>query len=335
MIGYYVHHVGHGHAIRATCIAACSRQQIIALSSLDRPQDWQGDWVTLPLDAPLQTGSCRTQADGRLHWAPLAHTGYRRRMELIAAWIIEHRPHLMVTDVSVEVAALARLLAVPVVTIGMPGSRTDHAHQLGYGLSESIVAPWPSSIPPEPCPEQWLAKTVHVGAFSRFDRRTPPHRITTTRPGRVVALFGRGDTEHDRGPLERAISATPEWKWTVLGPDCWIPDPWSDLCNADVAVTHAGQNAVAEVAAARAPAVVIAHRRPFDEQAATARTLDRAGLCVAVKEWPSDAQWPGLLEEALRRGGDRWSEWAPGDGAERAAAHLDRLAASAGAPSPT
>jgi hypothetical protein len=87
-------------------------------------------------------------------------------------------------------------------------------------------------------------------------------------------------------------------------------------------VTHAGQNAVAEVAAARRPAVVIAQPRPFDEQVATARWVDEWAIAVGRTTWPAAECWPDLLRLALARGGQGWSRWSSGAGATDAAAHL-------------
>jgi hypothetical protein len=53
------------------------------------------------------------------------------------------------------------------------------------------------------------------------------------------------------------------------------------MCAADVVITHAGQSCVADVAAARRPAIVLPQPRPFDEQHATAETLRRHRLAVA------------------------------------------------------
>ena len=52
--------------------------------------------------------------------------------------------------------------------------------------------------------------------------------------------------------------ATPELHdvtWRVIGGDAgtWIADPWTEICAADVVVSHAGQNAVADLAARYLP----------------------------------------------------------------------------------
>ena len=105
-----------------------------------------------------------------------------------------------------------------------------------------------------------------------------------------------------------------------------MEDPWPLLCDADVIVTHAGQNAIADVAAARRPAVVIAQPRPHDEQLATARALHQAQLAVVRSSWPAPEDWNAVLEAAVRLGGSGWERWSTGTGAERAAAVLGELA---------
>jgi hypothetical protein len=81
------------------------------------------------------------------------------------------------------------------------------------------------------------------------------------------------------------------------------------------------------VAAARRPAVVVAQDRPFREQQRRAELLRSEGL-VALDRWPPAADWPALLERARAAGAGPWHRWAPGDGAQRAAAFLDEAAAS-------
>lgn len=314
MIGYYVHHHGRGHLTRATAILEHLRTPSTILSSLPGP------WPPLPMD---DDGVIADPAPGgRLHWAPRHHDGLRARMAAIAAWIAEAEPSLLVVDVSVEVTVLARTMGVPVVVVAMRGDRFDPAHVLGYDLADVLLAPWPAALPEPGWPTRWRAKTRHVGAFSRYDGRDRPD----TRPRRVAVLLGAGGTD-DTLDVDAAIAATPGWTWDVLGArGRWDHDPWPTLSAAEVVVTHAGQNAVAEVAAARRPAVVVPQERPFGEQAATAAALDRGGLAVVRPTWPQPLEWPGCLAAAAGRDGADWSTWAPGDGARRAAAVIEELA---------
>jgi hypothetical protein len=133
-------------------------------------------------------------------------------------------------------------------------------------------------------------------------------------------LWGGGG---DGVPMDRVVAlaaATPGWEWRVAG---LAPrgngDLWELLQWADVVVTHGGQGAVAEVAAARRPAVVIAEARPHGEQAATAAAIGAAGLAVTLSGWPEADRWSDLLAGANQLDVAQWVRWAPADAARRAA----------------
>jgi hypothetical protein len=334
VIAYYVHHHGSGHAHRAAAIAAHLSSPVVGLGSGQAPAEWPGRWVRLPDDADGVTeGAADDVTAGRtLHWAPRRHRALRERMQLISRALTDVA--LLVVDVSVEVALLGRLHGVPVVVMAQPGDRTDRPHRLAYDLAERLLAPWPARRCQD-WPTEWVAKTVHLGAVSRFDGR-PMRRPDAAR--RVLAFWGSGGLDVGADEMRAAAAATPDWKWDVVGPPAdaggpanltwrgWVDDVWPELGAASVIVTHAGQNALAEVAAARRPAVVVPQRRPHAEQLATGDALRRAGLGVVTSAWPAPAAWPGVLEQAAAQGGGAWQHWSPGDGAARAAALLDGLA---------
>jgi Glycosyltransferase family 28 C-terminal domain len=326
MIGWYVHHHGAGHLQQLRTISNHLVSPVTAFSSLKRPTWWRGEWIELPSDAPADRSADAT-AGGVLHWVPRHHPGLRQRGAAIAAWIDQARPRLFVTDVSVEVTLLARLLGVPVAVVAMRGSRTDRAHAAAYDLADALLAPWPAALASTSWPARWLAKTWHVGAFSAFDGCSPC-RPPETSPRRVLVVMGSGGAKVTPATLARARSVTPGWEWQAAGVTSRLPRPalWRALCQAHIVITHAGQNAVAEVAAARRPAIVVAQPRPHDEQADTAQTLQRAGIAMGLTSWPAASRLPGLLDAAAKQDAERWGEWSPGDGALRAAREIDHLA---------
>ena len=326
MIGYYVHHRGRGHLNRLRAVAAHLDTPVVGLSSLPRPLGWAGDWVRLPRDdEPEPPAGDDASASGVLHWAPRHHRGLRARMGALASWIERAGPAAVVVDVSVEVALLARLHGIPVVVVAVPGERTDRPHLAAYDLADALLAPWPAQAHTTDWPQPWVSKAWCVGGLSRFDGNPRPSRPREA--GSVLLLWGAGGRDTDGTCVEAARRATPGWTWTERSPDRPSPDLWGELCSADVVVTHAGQNAVADVAAARAPAVVIAQHRPHGEQAATARALRRMGIADGRATWPAADDWNDVLEAARRRGGDGWARWSTGRGAEEAAARLDALVA--------
>ena len=319
-IGWYVHHHGRGHLLRCRSVAR-HLPGVTVLSSL--PSERWAPWVQLPPD----TGGPTEQATAGdvFHWAPRGHDGLRGRMAAIARWVEEHRPSAFVVDVSVEVATFVRLLGVPVVVVAMPGTRDDAVHQLAYRLADRIVAPWPGELDRPAWLEPHADKVVFTGGIPSFDAdaATEPER----RGGRrVLLLGGTGGTSLDAG-LAPSLAAE-GWDVAALGgPHGWRPDVRSELHRADVVVTHAGQGAVADVAAAGRPAVVVPEPRPYDEQRATAAVLDRADLALTRPSW--DEVGPELVEEAWQRSGDatrEWTRWRTRGAAERMAAAVLEVA---------
>ena len=249
-------------------------------------------------------------------------------MAAISRWIEQTTPELMIVDVSVEVALLARLHGIPVVTMVLPGVRTDSPHLLAHRISRRVIAAWPPEFPGMLSGiDERDTRLTHVGGFSRFDDRAaePPVRRTSRRK-RVALLAGRGGHEFDPAAIEAARATTPDWEWTILGlgAHTWVDDPWTVLVNSDVVVTHAGQNAVAEVAAARRPAVLLPQQRPHGEQGATTAALCHDGrLTVVVLDSFPSSGWSDWLDAAARLDGEKWRAWNDGMGAARAAAVIE------------
>lgn len=321
MIGYYVHHVGSGHLHRALAVARALDEPVTGFSSLPAPSGWPGPWCRLERDDDGCGRGRQATARDRLHWSPLGHRGLRTRMADIATWLRDAAPAAFVVDVSVEVAVLVRLHGIPVVSIVPPGQRGDDAHQLGFDVADTIVGCWPPGavgMLPRVRPTV-LERVVPVGGLSRF----PVRERGARRPGprRVVLMWGTGGRDLDAHRLELARKETPDWEWTVLDRELgdWSEDPSEHLADADVVITHAGQNALAEVAAARAPAVVIPQARPHHEQEVSASVLRRRPWpALVLDSWPGHG-WPDLLERAACEDGSAWSLWCDGHEAARVA----------------
>jgi hypothetical protein len=327
MIGYYVHHVGTGHLRHARCIAAAAGQDVTGLSSLPRPADWSGQWVQLDRD-DADGRPVDPTGHGRLHWSPLHDRGLSARMRTLARWIDTAAPAVLVVDVSVEVSAFARLMGVPVVVMGLPGERSDAAHQLGFSLAERILAPWPPGLPAmDRDLAPWAQRTAHVGGLSPFEGR-PRHQRDAGSSRRVVVLQGRGGTRISESMVRTAQEATPGWSWQRFGPGAWCADPWPALSSADLVICHAGLGALADVAAAGCPAIVLPEPRPHGEQHATADALRTAGLATVLTSWPRPHEWSELLERAARTPASRWSSWCR-SGAHRAARLIEGVGAGA------
>lgn len=322
-IGWYVHHHGRGHLHRAQAVTAALRRrgvEVTILSSLP-PEPW-APWVELPRDD--DEGRTAATPGSRLHFAPVDSRGHRERLARVAAWVARERPRLAVVDVSVELTVWLRTQGVPTAAFAMPGDRDDAPHELAYDLADRVIAPWPGDLMEPAYLARRADKVAYVGGISRYADRRPGVRRTDSRD--VLLLGGAGGSGLTSADLAAARAATPGWHWRVAGPlGTWHDDVWPLLTTCDVAVIAAGQNSVADAAAAHCRTIVIPEDRPFGEQRATAEALAAGGLAVVRDTWPTASGWPAVLAEAAALE-PRWERWHVEGAADRAATALVELA---------
>lgn len=361
-VGWYVHHHGAGHRTRAMVVGRelMARGSDVTLlgSALEGDAAHRSavTSVRLAMDAPLPETMTESGADvtahGFMHWAPLWHSGFRERMTTIARWVQVEEPDVVVVDVSCEVAVMVRLLGVPVVVVAQPGSRTDGAHAAAYDAATAVLAPWPAWA----TEDIWHTsrdgdgadgsdpRVVAVGGIARAPVHTsaPPDRAAAQPSGdvpggsrrpaepdaRVRGLVLAGSDGFDDPDLPDVITAAvPEVDWTVVGGRAWVPDVHDHLAHSDVVVTHAGQNAIADVAGWGLPAVVLPQSRPFEEQSHMGAVLASSGIAQVVPLGDvQGAPWSDLVRRARTGGGDRWSTWGCEGAASRAASLVEVVA---------
>ena len=250
-------------------------------------------------------------------------------MAQIAAWVGDAAPRLIVVDVSVEVAVLVPADGRPVVVMGdarralrrraparLPAGGRDHRAVAGLGGRARPAAPHGGDKTHARRRDLALRRTAAEVA-GRHGRRRP------ARPGASPAGAAPADDRPAR-PARAARDAR-------LGLDGARP-AGRPLGRRPVAAARApptsssptpGQNAIADVAAARRPAVVVPQERPHGEQPATARGAGRRGPRRRVlRAGPRRARGPACSTAAgaarrRRRGGGGRSGPAPPAAAAR------------------
>lgn len=341
-VGFYVHHHGRGHANRTRQIARHLSLPVTIFSSdtsfLEDLSSERIRIVPLPSDVvPIHEGN-RDWPDV-LHYAPLQVPGIRVRMHRMAEWIVRESPALLVVDVSVEVALLARLFSLPTIIVRQHGLRNDAAHTAAFQSCSAMLAPYAAYLE-DPSVPQWVRqKTYYAGGFSRFSQRTLPkdtarQQLTFADTCRhVVVVSGLGGPGTMLQQVIKAAETTSGWMWWVLGPvsdEATAPhprvrlvgevaDPYPFLIAADVVVGSAGNNTVMEVATAGARFVCIPEARPFEEQHSKAAALQRLGAATVLQAWPEAKQWPRLLVDTAQQDVKIWQQLANPHGAEEAA----------------
>lgn len=316
-VGYYVHHHGHGHWRRAQAIAERLNCPVTLIGSQLPPLPAPLQRLDLPGDTAV---GMQVEQFTTLHYAPLAVDGLRERMALLADWMHRHWPCLLVVDVSVEVALLARLLGVPTVYIRQHGQRDDPAHVQAYACASTLLAPFPALMESLETERPACADIVRRTRYSGWLSRYPQGRQTAAETGRVLVIIGQGGTAIGARELHTLAQTCPDYQFRVMGlspeqglPSATnlvnlgrVPEPFEELCRAEIVIGSAGDGVVSEVASLGCRYVAIAESRPFDEQLHQARRLQALGLAIGLDAWPAAEQWPSLLQRARALDPGQW-----------------------------
>lgn len=343
-IGYYVHHQGAGHRDRAVRIARALDRPCMLIGTFGAEAGLPDDLsvLDLPDDRLMQDFDGQDGTRNRplcLHYAPLGHAGIRSRMAAIAHWIGKTDPVLLIVDVSVEVALLARLLSVPTLVFRLAGLRTDPAHLEAFRAAERLIAPFPEAFEVNGIPDWVRQKTDYAGLLA------PPATVdpsAVAEDGRITILFGRGGEGGCLEDLAAAARAVPERNWHVLGPvradavrgtlpgnlhlHGWVEDVQAHLAPAALVVGGCGDGVLAAVARAGKRFVCLPEPRAYGEQEAKAQALARLGAAVVHEGWPDERRWPMLVAEGLSLDPATISSLSWPDALARLAAEIERYA---------
>lgn len=343
-IGYYVHHQGAGHRDRAVRIAHTLERRCTLIGTFGGEAGLPSDLnvLDLPDDRVLLDFDGRDGARTRplcLHYAPLGHPGIRTRMAAIADWIDKTDPALLIVDVSVEVALLARLLSLPTLVFRLAGMRTDPAHLEAFRAAERLIAPFPEAFEANGMPDWVREKTLYAGLLAGPG---PVNSSAVSEDGRITILFGRGG---EGGCLERLAAtarAVPKRDWHVLGPvrsdsrqtalprnlhlHGWVENVRAHLAPASLVVGGCGDGVLAAVASAGKRFVCLPEPRAYGEQTAKAVALTRLGAAVMHEGWPDERSWPALIAKGLSLDPANISALVRQDSLEHLAGEIERIA---------
>jgi len=326
-IGYFVHHQGRGHAERAAAIAnaiPADRPVVLfsARADIFPPLATHVSVRTIPSlfeatgEEALALANVQTPAT--MHCAPLGWPSITRAIATLTQWFDTARPALFVTDVSAELAQLARIASIPCVSVLQHGARDDPGHRAAYESALGILAPYAPAIEQPGRPAWMLAKT-HYAPGVGVDIETPDRTAARALLGLpqdaeiVVVVAGGGGSGTPATPLTLGARAEPDALWLTIGAVeqewhatapgnlrhlGWVDTPAAYIAAADRVVSSAGNTTVHMIAAIGRPWIVVPEWRYFDEQLWKARMLDAAGAAVTLDHWPSHA---GAWAEAWAR----------------------------------
>jgi UDP-N-acetylglucosamine--N-acetylmuramyl-(pentapeptide) pyrophosphoryl-undecaprenol N-acetylglucosamine transferase len=336
-VGYYAGDAP-GPIERASAIVPHLRSHATVLSTAELRGRSAHDAVRLSSPELPAAGALPTRAPETIP----PSLGAAGAAELVA-WVERTSPDLLLVDGPSDVALFAHLTGVPVVTVRRRGRRPEAQRQLLDRAVLGILAPFTADLDaPE---ERSDPRTVHVGLLSRFagrrrDRDAARRDLgVAPRERLVTVLGGRQGVAVSRRDLAAAASSSGGWRWHLLGETSsrvspqeamrsfgWVDDPWPHLTAADVVVAGASPSAVAEVADAGVPLLVVPAPSPDREERRFADALAAAGAAVPLARWPASARWADTLEAAARMDPGPLRSRCDGHAASRAAEWLDAWA---------
>ncbi|RDC60632.1 hypothetical protein HME9302_01846 [Alteripontixanthobacter maritimus] len=331
-IGYFVHHQGRGHAERAAAIANaladtrkvqlfCARDDIfpdlddrIGLSVI--PSLFEADDNASPVPPAL----ANAETPDTLHCAPVGWLSITHATGAIMQWFVEASPALFITDVSAELAQLARIASVPHMAVLQHGERDDPGHIAAYRGAMALFAPYARSLEQADRPGWMTRKTIYAPGIGVDCASLPERDVARAKLGipadidLVIVIGGGGGTGLPSAPLTLGARDEPDSQWVTLGKMQtewhetppgnlrhlgWVDNPQDWIAAADRLVSSCGNTTVHMAAAAGKPWVVVPEWRYFAEQSAKAEALDTAGVAAMARQWPgSAAAWRKLWHAA-------------------------------------
>ncbi|WP_019902904.1 hypothetical protein [Methylobacterium sp. 77] len=310
-IGYYVHHQGAGHWQRANLIAYRLQRPVTLIGTLSEIDTSAANGAVLDLPDDRISGFDGQDGEAArpdcFHYVPVGIDRIRARMGLLSAWMAENDPALLIVDVSVEVALLARLLSVPTLVVRLAGNRTDTPHLEAFRSAARLLSFYPPQLEAAGTPDWVREKTVYAGFLAEASGAGVPD------DGSIVVIYGRGGDGGSASDLVAAARAVPDRHWHVLGPveggpveappnlhlHGWVADTGPYLDRAALVVGGGGDGVVAAVATRAKRFICLPEPRAFDEQTAKADALGALGAAVVRPAWPDASEWPGLVRAGL------------------------------------
>ena len=301
MIGYYAHSHGSGHSNCANIFAKIFGDSLTILT--DRTYRFDNPDQVVKLENENSDGTEFIRDDfpepRALHYAPVNLRKITRRNRAMLDAIVLKNISLLIVDVSVEVAMLARVSSIPYAYVRLQGDRSDLPHLNAFEGASFLLAYYPREMESVNTPAWIVDKTIYLGFLSQFmfDRpvsQRPVEFVPSVRP--IIAHisgFG-GSRGFDLTPVVEhfdiyAIGPGDDAKYHIPGIEhIGIVDDISPYIeHADIIVAACGLNVTAEILSLGKRFLAIPEKRHYGEQVHMAHNLHRLGWAVDTSKYDS------------------------------------------------
>ncbi len=317
MIGYYAHGQGSGHCNYAQLLADFLQEKLVVFT--DSRFKFNEDVQVVKLSDEHIDGTEFNRKLYRepqsLHYAPINLRKITSRNSLLLQSVLNFDVKLLIVDVSVEIAMLARVSSIPYAYVRLMGERSDFAHTGAYQGAVFLMAYFPKEMEMEDTPEWIVEKTIYLGFISKYlfkAQSTPkPQVYNNNKKIHILHLLGFGGTEAIKYNLDPSkfnlVSVGPgrthnhEPYVTHMGVvDCTR----AFIEHADIIIAACGSNTTSEILNLGKTFIAIEEKRHFDEHGKMAEALYSnrwalplrffKSLPTAIKAFESMAQVPSI-----------------------------------------
>lgn len=301
MIGYYAHSHGSGHCNYANLFAKVFGKSLTVFTDRGHAFDAGTEVVMLENEDPdgSEYQRSRFPEPRALHYAPVNIAKITRRNKTILDNVLKRSISLLIIDVSVEMAMLARVSSIPYSYVRLQGDRSDTQHLNAFEGASFLLAYFPKEMESADIPSWISNKTIYLGFLSKFmfDRapsKRPVEFILGPKPI-LLHLTGFGGTRSfDFGNLPECYDVY------AIGPGRSgsgghsgikhigvVDDTRAFIENADIVIAACGSNTTSEILSLGKRFLAAPEKRHFGEQEYIAENLDRLGWAIDLSKYSS------------------------------------------------
>ncbi len=299
MIGYYAHSHGSGHCNYAQMFSRVFGDTMTVFT--DRKYSFEDNVHVVRLPNEDTDGTEFDRAafpePRALHYAPLNLRKITERNCSLLDEIIRKDIKLLIVDVSVEIAMLARTSSVPYAYVRLHGNRSDIPHLNAYEGASFLLAYFPEEMEDRDTPKWIRKKTVYLGFLSRymFGSEISQRPIEFKRQGKPILLhisgFG-GSLPLDFSGLSSRYDIYSVGPGRIRSQHSQIVSigvvkstkPFIE--HADVILAACGSNTISEILSLGKTFVAVPENRPYEEHEVAAKNLNRLAWATKLTDYP-------------------------------------------------
>ncbi|MGB6151343.1 MAG: glycosyltransferase [Pricia sp.] len=297
MLGYYAHSHGSGHCNYANIFSKIFGSALTIFTDRGHAFDNPEQVVMLENENPDGTEFERDDfpEPRALHYAPVNIKKITQRNLIILDSILQKKISMLIIDVSVEIAMLARVSSIPYVYVRLQGDRDDIPHLNAYEGASFLLAYYPKEMEALDTPAWIIDKTIYLGFLSKFmfggniseqpkeyrERLRPILLYLTGFGGSLVPDFEGICKDYNMFAIGPSWIRNKAFGFEHIGV---VKDTKPYIEHADAIIAACGANTTSEILSLEKKFIAMPEIRHYNEQQRMAEYLNRNGWAIDLSQ---------------------------------------------------